>query len=319
MNNSLLLFIIGGVVVVVLWIIYKLNLKRTWEQKRGKSAAHPASKHMDTRPIEYTVLAAQQTTRWLSFVYSFTRRAKYGIMGSVAFLLAAIYALVPAGSSTQEIVRFIISVAILGGLAIGLSYWHAWAEQQERKLARRIQWTEEQLLISYGVITRHAGTGFYTRDFLIEMLETFLSQQGGESLPLACLMLEIRGLVEFQEQHGKEKAAEILKSVGKELSRSARPYDLMGHDSDQRLTLILVRYPARISVRDRFVAETQRKVLDDVNQTYNSHLELAWTRANLPDDAPTPLQLLSRARNSLDHPEKDKMPVPVRAILSKAD
>jgi len=201
-------------------------------------------------------------------------------------------------------------------LAIGLSYWHSWAEQQQRKLARRIQWTEEQLLISYGVTTRQAGTGFYTRDFLIQMLETFLGQQGGESLPLACLMLEIRGLADFQAQHGSEKATDVLKQVGKSLSRSARPYDLVGHDSEQRLTLILLRYPPTLSIRDRFIAGTQHKVLDEINRIYNTHMGLVWTRANLPDDAPTPLQLLSRARHALDHPEKtqqaemDGAPVP---------
>jgi|GEM_PF-6532372 len=317
MDNSLLLFMVSLVIVVLLWIFYKANLMRALQQKRGEQpVVQAASRHMDTRPVEYNVLAAQQTTRWLSFVYSVTRRAKYFIMASVSFLLAGIYVLMPEGTFIQEAGRFIISVVILGGLAIGLSYWHAWAEQQERKLARRIQWTEEQLLISYGVVTRQPGTGLYTRDFLIQMMETFLGQVG-ESLPLACLMLEIRGLTEFQEQHGKEKAMEVLKQVGKAISRSARPYDLTGHDSEQRLTLILLRYPARVSVRNRFVIATQRYVLDEINKTYNSHLELGWTRANLPDDAPTPLQLLSRARHSLDHPEKETQ-IPMVGVLHKA-
>jgi GGDEF domain-containing protein len=303
-GNSLLLLMMGLVVVVILWAGYKLYMARIWQQKRS-AAGQSASKHMDTRPIEYTILEAQQTTRWLSFVYAFTRRTKYFIEAAVALLLAALYILWPAGTLAQEIWRFVISVIILGGLAIGLSYWHGWAEQQERKLARRIQWTEEQLLISYGVVTRHPATGFYTRDFLIQMLETFLGQQVGESLPLACLMLEIRGLAEFEQKQGKEKAMDVLKQVGKMLSRSARPYDLIGHENDQRLTLILLRYPARLSIRDRFVGDTQHTVLDEINRTHDCQLELVWTRANLPDDAPTPVQLLSRARNSLDHPEKD--------------
>ncbi len=304
-DSSLLLFMIGLVVVVLMWVGYKLYVARAWQLKRGRSAtAHSASKHLDTRPIEYKVLEAQQTTRWLSFVYAFTRRTKYFIEGAVAILLAALYLLVPAGTQEQEIWRFVISVVILGGLAIGLSYWHSWAEQQQRKLARRIQWTEEQLLSSYGVVTRQVATGFYTRDFLIQMLETFLGQMGG-SLPLACLMLEIRGLADFQQQHGKDQAMDVLKQVGKALSRSARPYDLTGHDSEQRLVLILLRYPATLSLRERFVAGTQRKVLDEINRRYNCDLQLVWTRANMPDDAPTPVQLLSRARNSLDHPEKD--------------
>jgi GGDEF domain-containing protein len=307
-DNSLLLLMVGIVVVVIVWVMYKIYMQRTWQQKRGKSAtAHTASKRLDTRPIEYTVLQAQNTTRWLSFVYAFTRRTKYFIEGAVALVLAGMYVLVPAGTLALEILRFIVSVVILGGLAIGLSYWHSWAEQQERKLARRIQWTEEQLLVSYGVATRQPSTGFYTRDFLIQMLETFLGQVG-ESLPLACLMLEIGGLAEFREQHGEDKAVDVLKQVGKTLIRYARPYDLMGHDSEQRLILILLRYPPSLSLRERFVAGTQRKVLDEFNRTYNTHLELIWTRANLPDDAPTPLQLLSRARNALDHPEKDPHP-----------
>ena len=306
-DNSILVLMVGLVVVVIVWVMYKLYMARSWQEKRAQlSIGRSASKQMDTRPVEYSVLEAQQTTRWLSFVYAFTRRTKYFIEGAVALVLAAMYILVPAGTLTQEILRFVVSVVILGGLAIGLSYWHSWAEQQERRLAKRIQWTEEQLLVSYGVATRQAGTGFYTRDFLIQMLETFLGQQGGESLPLACLMLEIRGLADFQAQHGSEKAMDVLKQVGKALSRSARPYDLMGHDSEQRLTLILLRYPPTLSIRERFIGGTQRKVLDEVNRIFNTHLGLVWTRANLPDDAPTPLQLLSRARNALDHPEKDQ-------------
>lgn len=307
-DNSPLLFLAVLVVVAVLWVIYKVYMTRVWQQKRGNAAAIPASQRMDTRPVEYTVLDAQQTTRRLSLVYAFTRRAKFFIMGGISILLALVYVLVPVGNWVQEVFRLIVSVVILGGLAIGLSYWHSWAEQQQRTIARRIQWTEEQLLITYGVATRQPGTGFYTRDFLIQMLETFLGQVGGESLPLACVMLEIRGLAEFEAQHGKDKAADVLKQVGKTLSRSARPYDLTGHDSDQRLTLILLRYPAGLSVRERFVAGTQRKILDEVNRINGSKLELVWTRANLPNDAPTPLQLLSRARYALDHPEKDAAP-----------
>ena len=310
-DNSPLLFLAVLVVVFVLWVIYKIYMARVWQKKRGNAATSvPASQRMDTRPVEYTVLDAQQTTRRLSLIYAFTRRAKYFIMGAIAILLALLYVLVPVGTWVQEVFRLIISAVILGGLAIGLSYWHSWAEQQQRSIARRIQWTEEQLLIAYGVVTRQPATGFYTRDFLIQMLETFIGQGGGESLPLACVMLEIRGLAQFEEQHGKDKAADVLKQVGKTLSRSARPYDLTGHDSDKRLTLVLLRYPAGVSVRERFVAGTQRKVLDDVNRIYGSNLELVWTRANLPDDAPTPLQLLSRARHALDHPEKDASSVP---------
>lgn len=313
-DNSLLLFLAVMFIVVLLWVGYKLYMARVWEKKRGTpaSSAVPtgqlASKRMDTRPVEYTVLEAQQTTRRLSMIYAFTRRAKYFIMAGVSILLALVYVLVPVGKMWEEIVRVIVSVVILAGLSIGLSYWHSWAEQQERRLARRIQWTEEQLLISYGVTTRQPATGFYTRDFLIQMLETFLGQVGGESLPLACVMLEIRGLAEFEAQHGTEKAIDTLKQVGKMLSRSARPYDLTGHDSEKRLILVLLRYPAAVSVRDRFVAGTQRRILDEINKTYGCKLELVWTRANLPNDAPTPLQLLSRVRYAMDHPEKDAAP-----------
>ncbi len=311
-DNSLLLFLAVLVIVFALWVIYKIYMARVWQKKRGGAAAAavPASQRMDTRPVEYTVLDAQQTTRRLSLIYAFTRRAKYFIMGGISVLLALVYVLVPVGNWVQEVIRLFISAVILGGLAIGLSYWHSWAEQQQRSIARRIQWTEEQLLIAYGVTTRQPVTGLYTRDFLIQMMETFIGQVGGESLPLACVMFEIRGLAQFEEQHGKEKALDVLKKVGKTLSRSARPYDLTGHDGDQRLILILLRYPPGISVRDRFVAGTQRRVLDEINQMYQSNLELIWTRANLPDDAPTPLQLLSRARHAMDHPEKDGSLVP---------
>ena len=298
-DNSIFLLAVALVIVFLLWFAYKSRMARGWRQERK------ATVKLDTRPVEYAVLTAQQTTRWLSFVYAFTRRTKYFIMAAVAMLLAGMYTLVPVGNFAQEVLRFVISLVILAGLAIGLSAWHKWAEQQQRRVGRRIQWTEEQLLVSYGVMTRHPETGFYTRDFLIQMLETLLGQMG-EALPLACLMVEVRGLAEFEEQHGREEAIKILKKVGRMLSRSARPYDLTGHDSDQRLTLILLRYPATLSLEDRFVIGTQHKVLDEINQTYNSNLALVWTRANLPDDAPTPLQLLSRARNSLDHPEVDR-------------
>lgn len=308
MDNSLLWFLAVMVVVLLLFFGYKLYMARIWEKKRGSATAQTASKRLDTRPIEYTVLKAQQTTRWSGLVYAFTRRAKYFIMGAISLLLALVYVLIPVGNWVQETIRVVVSVVILAGLAIGLSYWHSWVEQQQRKLARRIQWTEEQLLISYGVVTRQPATGLYTRDFLIEMLETFIGQIGGDSLPLACVMLEIRGLAEFAEKHGKDEAADVLKRVGKMLSRSARPYDLTGHDSDQRLILILLRYPVGLSIRERFVGGTQRRVLDEINRTYNSNLELVWTRANLPDDAPTPLQLLSRARHAMEHPEREATP-----------
>lgn len=316
LDPNVWLFLVVILAVGAIYVIYKIYMSRVWQKKRGTSAAMPASRQMDTRPVEYTVLEAQQTTRRLSLIYAFTRRAKYFIMAAVSILLALIYVFVPVGNLNQdsgrmqEVVRVVISVIILGGLSIGLSYWHSWAEQQERRLARRIQWTEEQLLISYGVATRQPITGFYTRDFLIQMLETFLGQVGGESLPLACVMLEIRGLQDFEAQHGTEKAIDVLKQVGKTLSRSARPYDLTGHDSDKRLILVLLRYPAGVSIRDRFVIGTQRKVLDEVNRTYGSKLELVWTRANLPNDAPTPFQLFSRVRYAMDHPEKDNAPVP---------
>jgi len=298
-DNSIFLLAVALVIVFLLWVAYKARMTRGWRRERK------ATVKLDTRPVEYAVLTAQQTTRWLSFVYAVTRRTKYVIMAVVAMLLAGIYTLVPAGNMIQEVLRFVISLIILAGLAIGLSAWHKWAEQQQRRVGRRIQWTEEQLLLSYGVLTRHPETGFYTRDFLIQMLETLLGQMG-ESLPLACLMVEIRGLAEFEEQHGRDEAIKILKKVGRMLSRSARPYDLTGHDSDQRLTLILLRYPVTLSLENRFVIGTQHKVLDEINHTYNSNLELAWTRANLPSDAPTPLQLLSRARSSLDHPQEDQ-------------
>lgn len=304
-DNSLLWFLGVMVVVMILWGAYKLYQARIWEGKRRSAAAQSASKRLDTRPIEYTVLKAQQTTRWSGFVYTVMRRARFVIMGAISLLLALVYLLVPVGSWQLETVRVIVSVIILGGLAIGLSYLHAWVEQEQRKLARRIQWSEEQLLISYGVTTRQPATGLYTRDFLIQMLETFIGQVGGESLPLACVMLEIRGLAEFAERHGQDEAADVLKKVGKMLSRSARPYDLTGHDNDQRLILILLRYPVGLSIRERFVGGTQRRVLDEINRTHNSNLELIWTRANLPDDAPTPLQLLSRARHAMDHPERE--------------
>lgn len=310
MSDSLLWFLGVMVLVVVLWGSYKLYMARIWEGKRRNAAAQSASKRLDTRPIEYTVLKAQQTTRWSGFVYIVTRRARFLIMGAISFLLALVYLLVPVGNWQLEAVRVIVSVVILGGLAIGLSYWHVWVEQQQRKLARRIQWTEEQLLISYGVVTRQPATGLYTRDFLIEMLETFIGQIGGESLPLACVMLEIRGLAEFAEKHGKDEAADVLKQVGKTLSRSARPYDLTGHDSDHRLILILLRYPVGLSIRERFVGGTQRRVLDEINRTRGSDLQLVWTRANLPDDAPTPLQLISRARHAMDHPERENKLAP---------
>lgn len=309
LDNPLLLFFAVLIVVGLLWVAYKFYMANFWQKKRGSPvAAIPAAQRMDTRPVEYTILDAQQSTRRLGLLYAFTRRAKYFIMGGISILLALVYVFFPAGNFGQDIIRMMISVVILSGLAIGLSYWHSWAEQQQRSIARRIQWTEEQLLMSYGVITRQPVTGFYTRDFLIQMLETFLGQVGGESLPLACVMFEIRGLAAFEAQHGKDKATDVLKQVGKTLSRSARPYDLTGHDSDQRLILVLVRYPSRISVRDRFVAGTQQKVLDEINRQYKCNLELVWTRANLPDDAPTPLQLLSRARYALDHPEKASAP-----------
>ena len=135
-DNSPLLFLAVLIVVAVLWVSYKIYMTRFWQQKRGSAAAIPASQRMDTRPIEYTVLDAQQTTKRLSLIYAFTRRAKFFIMGGISTLLALVYILAPVGDWPQELFRLIISVFILGGLAIGLSYWHSWAEQKQRTIAR---------------------------------------------------------------------------------------------------------------------------------------------------------------------------------------
>lgn len=297
-DYSFLFSVLGLLAVAVLWFVYQAYIVRVWHRQRGKYIDR-TRKPLDTKLIEKRLATAQRAARWLSFFYSFTRRTKFFIILGAAVLLAGLYAFVPVDTLAQGIWRLVFSAAILAGLAIALSYWHAWAEQQERYLADQIQSAEEQLLLSFGVTTRHTETGLYTRDFLIHMLETFLNQIG-EPVPLTCLMMEIRGLAEFEQKHGRENSMEVLTRVGQTLSHSVRPYDLTGHHHDRRLTLILLRYPADAPAGDRLAAAVQHRVLDEINQTYKSDLELAWSRATLPDDAPTPVQLLSCVSSALD-------------------
>ena len=189
----------------------------------------------------------------------------------------------------------------LGALAL-LLYWRGWGEETEGLLRRKLRQAQERAHAGRGLRVRDELTGVYTLDYWLHVLELRLGRPFLRPIPITCLMIDLQGMAELRLSHGDEVADDILRRIGREITRNVRASDPVCIYRGYRVAVALFRCPEKFGgkVANRIEANLERLLLEGLNLRYGINLHLVWDLGTLPAQASTPVQLLRVVETSLD-------------------
>lgn len=298
--GSLLSLIWGALALVALVAIQSIVLVGRWRRNQWNRQAQRLEADGQA-PTDRQLMVAQRARRASDFLEVLSRRIYYTLtVGSGLTLIA-----LPFLSLSPDIkfyLGLILKGTALGGALLLLFSWSGWNDERERQLRQKLVQEQEHLLAQRGIIVRDPLTQVYTRKFWLYILNLQVGKVFRRPTPISCVTINVLGLAALREQHGEAAANHALKMVGQALVSNVRVYDVVCRCRDERFAIALLRCPSPVIGRaaDRTTQNITRLILGGINRRYNSHLQLVWKGATLPDEAPTPDKLLAAAERSLD-------------------